>query len=155
MSVANLTDLTTPNSENNLFNPSAVVREDKFWTIIFVMEFFLWFGTISSMLRLRGFLLGFFRCFPLFRSQRRFLLNFLIRFAFSGHSVRSLSTHIRSIVQLNDERLLCRQPTICRYIVKWRLSGGFLPLRPEFLTYRIGCLLLHVKQIATNFYCAD
>jgi hypothetical protein len=41
MSVARLTDLTAPNSENNLFKLSTVVHEDKFCTIIFVIEFFL------------------------------------------------------------------------------------------------------------------
>ena len=37
MSVARSTDLTSPNSENNLFKLSTVVREDKFCTIIFVI----------------------------------------------------------------------------------------------------------------------
>jgi hypothetical protein len=41
MSVARLIDLTAPNSENNLFKLSTVVPEDKFCTIIFVIEFFI------------------------------------------------------------------------------------------------------------------
>ncbi len=40
ISVARLTDLTTPNSENSLLKLATVVREDKFCTNIFVIEFF-------------------------------------------------------------------------------------------------------------------
>lgn len=46
ISVARLTDLTAPYSENNLFKLSTVVLEDRFCTIILVMDFF----TLSSII---------------------------------------------------------------------------------------------------------
>jgi hypothetical protein len=53
MSVARLTDLTTPNSANNLFKLSTVVHEDKFCTIIFVIKFFLSLNSVICSLRIR------------------------------------------------------------------------------------------------------
>lgn len=60
-------------------------------------------GASSAMPRLRSFFLRLLQCLPFFRSHRRFLLGFFIRFALFGHTGRSLSVNLKPIIQRNDE----------------------------------------------------
>ncbi len=60
-------------------------------------------GASSAIPRLRSFFLRLLQCPPFFRSYRRFLLGFFIRFAFFGHTVHSRFVDLKPIIPKNDE----------------------------------------------------
>ncbi len=109
-------------------NPHLLRYQPSLWTFepSRALAVRLLLGASSAIQRLLSFLLRLLQCLPFFRSHRRFLLDFFIRFAFLGHTIRSVSVPLRPIVQRNDEWPLWAQsrPIRLNLATPTRMSAG-------------------------------